>query len=652
MKRLIFISLALATLVACQQSLVDERVSFETSTQQAKIVNSSRNAVEGAMILKFTDDVVAKFEATRGDEVTRADVPALNAVLTRIAAVNVERLFVVDVNHEERARAAGLHRWYVVEFDEQMNLDMAANLFAGVEGVERVQFNSRLENPRPEVTPCQTSPDASFRDTYAVNDPQYSRQWHYDNRGDKQLSSAAVAGNDINLTAAWKYEMGDSSIVVAVVDEGVNYTHPDLAANMWVNEDEIPGNGIDDDGNGYVDDVHGLNFVTGGPITWALGSGPTRDSGHGTHIAGTISAVNNNMIGVAGIAGGKEIGTGVRIMSTQIFSASVSTLEATARAYQYAANNGAHIAQSSWGYTTMIADDDAYKAMYGAELEALLYFQSTPNNILTDGSLHIFAAGNDGWKQAGYPGAYRDFIAVSSFGINGMPAYYTCYDLGVNIAAPGGDMRVDKRAGGVLSTLPAEIVEDREYPYGYMQGTSMACPHVSGVAALGLSYAKRLGKTFTLKEFQAMLLTSVNSIDATLEGTNYSGYINKMGSGKIDALQMLMNIEGIPCIVVPRGESNYRLDISPYIGDGKSEFRPISMKFADGDLERLGTTEPRIFAERFLMTCNNTGSAVVEVTVLPKGAMAGTESQIGSLLITKKFVLIVRDNVTDNGGWL
>lgn len=143
------------------------------------------------------------------------------------------------------------------------------------------------------------------------------------------------------MADAWKLTGGDPRIIVAVLDEGVKYTHPDLTANMWVNEAEIDGDGIDNDGDGYVDDVHGYNFVDDGPITWNVTKNvsgvPQSDSGHGTHVAGTVAAVNNNGIGVAGIAGGTGKGDGVRIMSCQIFSGTVSTNDYnTAKAVKYA----------------------------------------------------------------------------------------------------------------------------------------------------------------------------------------------------------------------------------------------------------------------------------------------------------------------------
>ena len=159
----------------------------------------------------------------------------------------------------------------------------------------------------------------------------------------------------MNCQEAWKLCSGDPSIIVAVLDEGVMYTHPDLMANMWVNEGEILNSGIDADGNGYRGDVYGYNFVRDNSDITFASSG---DTGHGTHVAGTIAAVNGNGIGVCGIAGGDGTpNSGVKIMSCQIFDGATSaTLWGEARAIKYAADNGAVILQCSWGYNSAKAN--------------------------------------------------------------------------------------------------------------------------------------------------------------------------------------------------------------------------------------------------------------------------------------------------------
>jgi hypothetical protein len=456
---------------------------------------------------------------------------------------------------------------------------------------------------------------------------------------------------DVNVKDAWQYCTGDPSIIVAVIDDGVNYTHEDLAANMWVNTGEIADNGIDDDNNGYIDDVHGYNHCTGGKISW--------DDDHGTHVAGTVAAVNNNGKGVCGVAGGNGSGNGVKIMSSQLFSGNIKgNSEISARAFKYAADNGAVIAQCSWGYNAnpngmpAITSDLEYKRSAGAEYDGILYFQSVKNSDVLDGGLVIFASGNDDIGQSGYPGGYRDFISVAATGCDGMPTYYTNYGPGVNISAPGGNMKDHGNAGGILSTL----TNNR---YGYMQGTSMACPHVSGVAALGLSYAKKLGKRFSLEEFTSMLLLSANNIEPIL-ATNADmefKYSDKMGAGSIDALRMLMNVEGVPCVAVTKGQLNM-IDLRPYLGDGTLDIvvrdnLDSSTIMSDEDKEKLGVSNgPRISSNKLIITCDKAGHGFINVSCVIGGKEPGSDDTMGGRVSTKRLAIIVRDSHATNGGWM
>ena len=378
------------------------------------------------------------------------------------------------------------------------------------------------------------------------------------------------AGADVNVEQAWELSSGDPSIIVAVLDEGVDYTHPDLKDAMWVNEDEIWRSREDNDGNGYAGDVYGYNFSLGTPI---ISTDDVNDSGHGCHVAGVIAATNNNGLGISSIAGGDGSNPGVRIMSCQIFSGvKGGTVLDEVRAIKYAADNGATVLQCSWGYTSgaanaydwqpMYSSDEAWMADNALERKALDYFihnAGSPDGVV-EGGIAVFAGGNESAPAAGYPGAYGDFVSVAATAADWTPAVYTNYGPGTTISAPGGDQDYywnygegSERGtlGCVLSTLPLTVSPSG---YGYMEGTSMACPHVSGVVALGLSYAARLHRHFKASEIIDLLYSSATPVEqywnidepkyyykyVTDLGTNYRNsmdlrrYAGGMGSGQVN----------------------------------------------------------------------------------------------------------------------
>lgn len=669
----ILIVAAALLLGACAEDI--STVEVPETPQKAVVVNTSDGAVAGELLVKFRPEVTVLLDKalTRGvsayGTMTRSGITDMDRVLDIIGSYNIERIFPQN-KQEEKTRKSGLHLWYIVRFDKNTDVQKAAEELAEVGEIAKIQFSHELKR-REDQRPAMPAPKAmavakNLQKTATFNDPELYRQWHYINEGNQDLVLNSKAGADVNCTEAWKKCTGDPSVIVAVMDEGVMWTHPDLEANMWMNEDEVYKSDKDHDGNGYVGDVYGYNFAENTPVIAWGGDG---DTGHGTHVAGTVAAVNNNGVGVCGVAGGSGNGDGVKIMSIQIFSGAYGANQYNeARGIKYAADNGAVILQCSWGYNSSLADpstsmrgfatDEEWGNNCPVEKEALEYFihnAGSPNGVI-EGGLAIFAAGNEYAAAAGYPGAYGDFVSVAAMDASYMPASYTNYARGVDITAPGGDSDWHKSVlGSVYSTLPPS--NSGGTGYGYMDGTSMACPHVSGVAALGLSYAAKLHKHFTVKQFKELLLQSTRNIENTwgLGGKLYYKYhelsgestpvlmeLNKyykgqMGAGLIDADKLLTLVEG-------NGVKLELPNLYLSVGEGSKQVVNLSRFFDGGE----GLT--------YTVQCANTDIATVKVEgskLTVTGIVVGSTSYTVTASDGKAQTadITVRRKANDNG-WL
>ena len=634
-KKFFYIALVALALTGCSDSL-----STLDSSEGKVDITIPADAEAGELLIKFSPEMSdildqAQKSQTRAGKATRSGIPSTDEVLDILGSYSFERVFPVDANTEARTREAGLHLWYTVKFSKGTDLKVAAERLKQLGEISKVQTNGRIKRAYNTDSKRIYLSDKALQQkaTRAAangepNDPGFVSQWHYRNLGEgnydfENLNNnhvGAKAGCDVNALEAWKSCTGDPSIIVAILDEGVMYTHPDLAANMWCNPGEtVQGAKTDGDGNGYEGDLHGYNFVSeSGDITWT----DANDSGHGTHVAGTIAAVNNNGIGVSGVAGGDGTpNSGVKIMSCQVFSGQNSvTLAGEARAIKYAADNGAVILQCSWGYnssessiingyTPGPATEKEWAETYPLEKEALDYFinnAGSPNGVI-DGGIPVFAAGNEYAGNPAFPGAYSKCVCVSAVAADYTPACYTDFGSLVTLSAPGGDLEyyskigeeedeywaeTAEQKGAVLSTL----IQNGKPAYGYMEGTSMACPHVSGVAALGLAYAVKQNRHYRAADFVALMKKSVKKLDgyyengatktyymnhttvgASPEIVQLSKYIGKMGAGLIDAAQLLDNIKNkklssdmkLPNVYVGI-EKTYTLNLAPYFA-GQTE---------------------------------------------------------------------------------
>ena len=663
-----FISILLPAafvLVGCAQDEIQpEGVRpVEASPLATKCVNTVERAAEGSLLLYLEED--AALRLAQGES-----VPEWDQVCAEYGIEYVEKLF--PKTDDELSRKYGLHRWYMVSFSEDSSVERVAEGMAKLNSVKGVQFNTEYERKFGSEAPIAWKPfqDRGYGEfNLPFNDPMLVDQWHYINNKDMSVAETSRTGADINVQNAWGLTGGDPRIIVAVCDEGVKYTHPDLAANMWVNTGEIPGNGIDDDNNGYVDDIHGWNFLHTEKYPKEISWNEPGDVSHGTHVAGTVAAVNNNGIGVSGVAGGTGNGDGCRIMSCQVFSGSSSaTVGARARAYQYAAQMGASVLQCSYGQEAgLLTSDQGFETTYNVEMAALKYFREYGNQ--TNGSpvnknIIVFASGNDGASISGYPAAHKEFISVTAFGPDYLPTNYTNFGPGVNIAAPGGDISINmsttSERAQILSTT---AVESASYDsnYGWMQGTSMACPHVSGVVALGLSYALKLGKTFDYDEFIGILYSSVNDLDYYIEtctkeanGVTFdlAPFWRQMGTGAIDTWRFLMNLEGTPNIVAKVGEES-KVSLVPCFGEPAANLTYTRFEISDEARETLGIEgEPYINNGRLFVKCNKYGSAKIRIYAIAGGEKEATPAVMGGSEFYREVSLLSRISIAENGGWL
>ena len=628
-----------------------------------KCVNTVEKAADGTLLLYLEEEAAIKI--AQGE-----CVPEWDQVCAEYGIEFVEKLF--PNTDDELSRKYGLHRWYMVSFPEDGSVERVAEGMAKLNSVKGIQFNTEYERKFGSEAPIAWKPfeGRGYGEfNLPFNDPMLVDQWHYINNKDMSVAETSRTGADINVKNAWGLTGGDPRIIVAVCDEGVKYTHPDLAANMWVNEGEIPGNGIDDDKNGYVDDIHGWNFLSTDKYPKEISWNEPGDVSHGTHVAGTVAAVNNNGIGISGVAGGTGNGDGCRIMSCQVFSGSSSaTVGARARAYHYAAQMGAAVLQCSYGQEGgYMTSDNTFETTYSVEIAALRYFRdfgSQVNGSPVNKNIIVFAAGNDGTPMSGYPAAHKEFISVTSFGPDYLPTNYTNYGPGSNIAAPGGDVSINmsttSERAQILSTTAVESA-NYDSNYGWMQGTSMACPHVSGVVALGLSYALKMGKTFDYDEFIGILYSSVNDLDYYIEtctkmanGVNFdlTPFWRQMGTGAIDTWKFLMNLEGTPNIVAKIGEES-KVSLVPCFGEPAANLTYTRMEISDEAREALGIEgEPYINNGRLFVKCTKYGSAKIRIYAIAGGENVATGAVMGGTEFSREVSLLSRDSIAENGGWL
>lgn len=502
--------LAAAAVLLAVPSCVKEPDPFEVRREPSPQEQIFGSELEDEQLLKFmnikvSEELALTLEAATAED-GRVVLDSFESLVCQ-GVVGMRRLFPHAGRFEARTREEGLHLWYVLEYEEGKSMTKASDGLA-IQGVEIIEYCPRIaivgEPQVSELIDAVSTKASSVSDVF--NDPMLPDQWHYYNTGS---ASSSVSGCDINVVPVWKkystYSRYTGDVIVGIVDEGVDYAHEDLKDNMWHNPEKTG------------DNVYGYNFAQN---TYNIHPGD-----HGTHVAGTVAAVNNNGIGVCGVAGGdarKKI-PGAKIMSCQIFDGSASG--GGAEAIKWSADHGAVISQNSWGYPDLTTTPASL-------ITAIDYFEKhagiDENGNQTGpmrGGLVIFAAGNEGRNTSSSD--YEKILAVASVGADYKRAYYTCYGDWCDVIAPGGDA---KKGNQVISTLPGD-------KYGKMQGTSMACPHVSGLAALAL--ARFGGSGYTPSALRKQIESNVTDISSF-----NPGYY--LGKGLINAYRTVAGSGGNP----------------------------------------------------------------------------------------------------------
>ncbi len=550
--------------------------------------------VPGELIVQFTMPI----EQIKGTQ-SRAGYLSLNmfsldAIAEKYEVTAMRQVFPGAKPTVKNGHATDLSRYHKIRFDPAADLNEVMNAYLSDPNVESVEKNG-------------------IHSMYATpNDGYYSYQWYHNQTSD----------HDIDSPEAWDIESGSDALIIALLDSGTRYFHPDLGGvnasisnpgasrgNMWINNTELNGSsGVDDDGNGYVDDWIGWDFIDGVSNCWTGEDCTTEDNdprdfnGHGTHTAGIMAMLTNDGYGMAGTAGGwgngsqPVTGNGVKVMVLRNGYSynylgqeyGVVMMDASASAFYYAANNGAKIASCSWGSSNS-----------GGIGAAVDYF-------IANGGIVFVAAGNDGTQTADYLNGRGDCISVAATDENDAAASFTTYGTWVDISAPGDN---------IYSTFHDHADPNTNY-WASMGGTSMATPMAAAVG--GLIWSKN--PAWTASQVESQLYSSADNIDAYLTST----YIGKMGAGRINSYNAVNTGTPAPS--------------AAFVGSPTSGCAPFTVNFTDqstGDI----TSWSWNFGDGGTSTAQNpshqyttAGTRTVSLTVTGPGGN-DTETKIGYITV-------------------
>ncbi|TAD86738.1 MAG: T9SS C-terminal target domain-containing protein [Bacteroidetes bacterium] len=446
----------------------------------------------GAVAVKFKAHIThLQNQTTLKDGKVQFAIPILDRLSNKFGIYQCKWLYAsVFANAEQTEKLeavanmqrAGLQQWFYLHYSANLPVPDAIAALLATNLVEVAE------------------PIFKIKQWWTPNDERFANQWHYQNTG----QSGGSPGADIKLPEAWDIETGKPNVLVAVHDAGINTSHPDLQPNMWP---EL-----------------GYNFVTDTDIL--------QPDQHATHVAGIVAAASNNGLGISGVAGGNGTPqSGARLMSMQIIGSGNPSIGYEALSFVFAANNGAAISQNSWSYTVP-------NVMPAATREAIDFFMAYGGGTVIRGGLVIFAAGNDNSSRPFFPGAYPPVLTVAATNNFDQRSSYSSYGSFVDLCAPGGDFRQGPNAAVLSTGLGSSYV--------YMQGTSMACPHVSGVAAL---IASHVPGRLLASDVAAILRITADNV-----APKNPGFEQALGAGRLNAYRALQYAQAIakaPLVAAP-----------------------------------------------------------------------------------------------------
>jgi len=490
----IILAIAVGIFVIYSVALINEKLFGETGAAVLKaappaepvVSQPDTEYVSNEILIKVKDNVKNKIKQNNNPFDT--GIASLDDLNKKNKVKKFEKIAKPGKNSDQDSE---LFKWYKITLDEPQE-------------IIKEKDETKNQKVKRAVSQYQNNPDIEAAEPNYImhaflvpNDPYYSSTGSWG-----QTYPDMWGMQKINAAAAWDQTTGSNSVVVAVVDTGVDRNHPDLAANMWTNPGEIPNNGIDDDGNGYIDDYYGWDFVNND-------NDPMDDYGHGTHCAGTIGAVGNNGIGVVGV------NWNVKIMALKFLDASGGgTDEAGIKALQYAADMGARVSSNSWGGGGSVAMEDAVKYEHDR------------------GMVIVAAAGNANSDALGFCPAYADYaIAVAASNHNDAKACFSNWGEKIDVAAPGGDSSscggIDDHILSTRASINKMCGNSLSDYYCIARGTSMATPHVSGLAALLLAKNPAL----TNEEIRQILRMGADDLGTVGKDSSFGyGRINAAGS--------------------------------------------------------------------------------------------------------------------------